>query len=112
MSGASSQLALHFADGSTVTRRAIFLNTTLHLASRLPVELGCELDGSSRLVVGANWETTVPGVYAAGDIATPRKQVVVAAASGAEAAMALNGALVREDFEGEWSGPAVSRGAI
>jgi len=106
VSGTSSQLALHFADCSTVMRRAIFVNTTLHPASRLPVELGCKLDGPSRLVVGANWETTVPGVYAAGDVAAPRKQAVVAAASGAEAAMALNGALVREDFEGESSGYA------
>jgi NADPH-dependent glutamate synthase beta subunit-like oxidoreductase len=44
-----------------------------------------------------NWRTTVPGVYAAGDLAIPKRQVAIAAASGVEAAMALNEDLVRDD---------------
>lgn len=111
VSGASPRLVLHFADGTSVERSAIFLKSALSLASRWPLELGCELDAPGRLKVNANWQTTVPGVYAAGDIAAPKAFVAVAAASGAQAAVALDGDLAQEDFGGEWSGPLCSREA-
>ena len=111
VSGASPRLVLHFADGSSVVRSAIFLKPALGLASRLPLDLGCQLDAPGRLQVNASWRTTVPGVYAAGDIATPKSFVAVAAASGAQAAVALDGELAQEDFGGEWSGPLCSREA-
>jgi thioredoxin reductase len=41
----------------------------------------------------------VPGAYAAGDIAAPKDQVIVAAASGAQAAIAINGDLVQANWE-------------
>jgi hypothetical protein len=40
VSGDSPRLALHFEDGSTVERAAIYVKTVLGLASPLPVELG------------------------------------------------------------------------
>lgn len=46
----------------------------------------------------ATRETTVPGVYAAGDAGNaPAQSVVLAAASGANAAYFLNHALAMED---------------
>lgn len=111
VSGTSPRLVLHFADGSSVVRSAIFLKPALALASGLPLELGCRLDAPGRLQVDASWRTTVPGVYAAGDIAAPKGFVTVAAASGAQAAVALDGELAQEDFGGEWSGPLCSREA-
>lgn len=57
------------------------------------------IGGAARLVVTPNWETTVPGVYAAGDIAALKDQVTIAAASGAHAAIALNNDLLQEDFQ-------------
>jgi thioredoxin reductase len=90
------QLVLHFADGSTETRSALFLSAPVRIASRLPQELGCEFDGPGRLLL-KDWRTTVPGVYAAGDLAIAKRQVATAAASGVEAAMALNEDLVRDD---------------
>ncbi len=98
VSGAAPAITLHFDDGSTLVRRALFMSVPKCLTSTLPVELGCALVDERRLQVDANWETTVSGVYAAGDMAALRDQVAIAAASGAEAAMALNGSLVREDF--------------
>jgi thioredoxin reductase len=80
-------------------RAAIFVRTTLRLPSDLPAQLGCDLDSSHGLVVGPSWETTAKGVYAAGDMAAPKDQLIVAAASGAQAAMAINGDLVREDWQ-------------
>jgi thioredoxin reductase len=109
VSGASPRLVLRFADGSSVVRSAVFVKPALDLASRLPLDLGCRLDAPGRLQVDASWRTTVPGVYAAGDIAAPKSFVAVAAASGAQAAVALHGELAQEDFGGEWSGPLCSR---
>ena len=41
--------------------------------------------------------TSVPGVWAAGNVANPRAQVITAAGEGSAAAIALNAALVQED---------------
>ena len=41
--------------------------------------------------------TSVPGLYAAGNVADPMAQVLVAAAQGLAAAGAINGDLVAED---------------
>jgi thioredoxin reductase len=46
------------------------------------------------------WATSVPDVFAAGDIAAAKKQVVIAVDSGAEAAMALHEDLSRHDSGG------------
>ena len=51
-----------------------------------------------QVAVEAANRTSVPGVYAAGDAASPFQQVVVAAASGALAAIMLNRDLAQEDF--------------
>lgn len=48
-------------------------------------------------------ETSVPGVYVAGDAGSPLQQIVSAAASGASAAAFLNHALSDEDAEAEIS---------
>ncbi len=50
-----------------------------------------ELNANGEILAGANGETNVPGVYAAGDVTQVRfKQIIIAAAQGAEAALALN----------------------
>jgi thioredoxin reductase len=98
-------VALSFADGRVIKRGALFMKSNLRLASDLPARLGCRLNGLARIVVNESWETSVAGVYAAGDIAADKKFVAVAAASGAEAAIAIDGVLAQEDFGGEWSAP-------
>jgi thioredoxin reductase len=110
VSGATPELTIRFAEGSQLSRAAIFVRTTLRLTSDLPVQLGCKLSAPHALVVGPSWETTAPCVYAAGDMAAPKDQVIVAAASGAQAAMAINGDLVREDFAGLVNGQALPSG--
>lgn len=87
-----------FADGSAETRRALFLRPAQVLSSDLPIQLGCELTEAGHIRVGADRQTSIPGVYAAGDATTPLQQIVVAAASGAEAAMMLNRDLIRADL--------------
>jgi thioredoxin reductase len=102
---AGRAIVLGFADGAVIERSALFMKSAPRLASDLPRALGCSPDSPARVAVNANWETSVPGVYAAGDIAADKKFVAVAAASGAEAAVAIDGALAQENFGGPWSGP-------
>ncbi|NJO32301.1 MAG: NAD(P)/FAD-dependent oxidoreductase [Rhodospirillales bacterium] len=98
VSGDAPDLRVLFADGSELSRAALFVRTILKDAGDLPARLGCEPDTPYGLVVGPNWQTSIAGVYAAGDIAAPKDQVIVAAASGAQAAIAINGDLVQADW--------------
>ena len=83
------------ADGRVEQRSALFVRPTQELASDLPQRIGCELTEAGHIRVGSDLQTSVPGVYAAGDATTPLQQIVVAAASGAQAAMMINRDLVR-----------------
>jgi thioredoxin reductase len=87
-----------FDDGHVEARRALFLRPPQSIASDLAAQIRCELTDDGHVRVGADHQSTVPGVYAAGDATTPMQQLVVAAAAGAAAAIKLNGDLVGEDF--------------
>ena len=96
--GALERIA--FSDGGSVARRAMFLRPAQRPSSDLAVRLGCETTETG-LIRADEWGlTSVPGVYAAGDLVTPMQQVIRAAASGATAAIMLNHSLLAEDFEG------------
>ncbi|GGS04054.1 pyridine nucleotide-disulfide oxidoreductase [Deinococcus sedimenti] len=94
--------AVTFQDGSHLDRDALFITPGQAQRSRLPDQLGCArtdhgpLAGVLLAVTAATGQTSVPGVYAAGDM-IGEQQVVLAAASGARAAAALNAALCTED---------------
>ena len=48
------------------------------------------MDGAGYIVANEDCETSVPGIYAAGDIRTkPLKQIITAAADGANAITAV-----------------------
>ncbi|MCC7208478.1 MAG: hypothetical protein IT323_14315, partial [Anaerolineae bacterium] len=48
--------------------------------------------------VDSRGRTSVPGVYAAGDLSSPNRSVALAVAQGAAAAYGLNADLADEDF--------------
>lgn len=87
-----------FSDGSSLARDAMFIRSTPRGRSDLAAQVGCGLTDHGLIDVTSERETSVPGVYAAGDAATRFHQIVVAAASGAEAAIMINRALAMEDF--------------
>ena len=87
-----------FADGHVESRRALFLRPAQVIASDLAQQIGCEQTEAGLIRIGSDHQTSLPGVYAAGDATTPVQQIVVAAASGAQAAMMLNRDLVVADF--------------
>ncbi len=84
-----------FQDGESLECDSLFFNLGTVLASNLYEMLGCKLDDDSGLVrVDKEQQTSIPGVYAAGDI-TPNSQLaVVAAAEGAMAAIHLHQSLI------------------
>ena len=69
---------------------------------RIP-ETGCfpkelQMDGQGYVLAGESTQTNLPGVFAAGDVrAKPMRQIVTAAADGANAAFAVEEYLRRED---------------
>ena len=52
--------------------------------------------------------TAVPGVWVAGNVADPRAQVIVAAAAGLDAAVALNADLIAEDVRLAVAAPSLA----
>ena len=65
-------------------------------ADDLGAQLGCKRDDMGRLVIDERNHTSVRNVYAAGDIAPGPQMAIVAAASGAIAALAIHASLLPE----------------
>jgi thioredoxin reductase len=63
--------------------------------------LGCELLEDGLVRVDAVGQTTVPGVWAAGNAANARAQVISAAGEGAAVAIAINTTLINQDVAAE-----------
>ena len=86
---------VRFTDGEPLDCDALFFNLGTEPASNLHEMLGCKLDESCGLIwVDQTRQTSVEGVYAAGDI-TPNSQLaVVAAAEGAMAAIHIHDSLI------------------
>jgi thioredoxin reductase len=90
MEGADGRLArIPFASGGPLQRRAAFLHPPTQQRSDLPRQLGCSLLEDGSVSVGDFRQTSVAGVFAAGDMArrptmpVPGSQIVIAAAGGA-----------------------------
>jgi thioredoxin reductase len=89
---------VRFEDGSALDCDALFFNLGAEMSGELHAMLGCRLDEECGLVaVDDEQQTSVRGVYAAGDM-TPNSQLaVVAAAEGAMAAIHIHKSLIPEE---------------
>ena len=83
--------------GQVVPRTAVFVRPAFVPNSDLLVGLGCATDDNGWVVADGVGQTSVPGVWVAGNAANPRAQVVTAAGEGSAAAIAINNNLVEED---------------
>ncbi|MFJ8435200.1 NAD(P)/FAD-dependent oxidoreductase [Kitasatospora sp. NPDC094019] len=90
---------VELADGAVVPCEALFLVPRFEPRDTLLSGLGCERDAQGRIGTDREGRTGVPGVWAVGNVADPRAQVVTAAGAGSAAAVALNHDLVDEDVE-------------
>jgi thioredoxin reductase len=84
-------------DGRVVPRAAVFVRPRFVPNNDVLVALGCAMDDDGWVVTDPGGRTSVPGVWAAGNVANPRAQVITAAGEGSAAAIALNGDLVEHD---------------
>lgn len=83
-------------DGTEIPCTGIFFKSELEPGTDLPQTLGCRLTDMGVIEVDEFGKSSVPGVYAAGDVSTLMHQAIAAAASGAKAAAAINGELNQE----------------
>jgi thioredoxin reductase len=90
--------AVQFADGGELPRDGLLVPAPLEQRSSLAADLGAELTERGAVDADAFGQTTVPGLYAAGDVASPMPQVSGAIADGSRAAAAINDSLVAERY--------------
>jgi thioredoxin reductase len=85
-------------DGRTVERAALFIRPVMRpCLDGLLRHLDCQTDDLGFVLVDAVGRTSVSGVWAAGNAANPRAQVITAAGEGSAAAISINADLVEED---------------
>lgn len=87
---------LRFTDGTDHVLDAVFSRVAFRQHSDLAQRLGCKIDEPGYISVSAFGETSIPGVYAAGDNSSPMRQVLVAATKGNLAGVMINRTLIEE----------------
>jgi len=91
--------AVRLGDGRVVPLAAVFTAPTTHLAGTLAEELGCVVEEGPvgpYIKVDDRNQTTVPGVFAAGDAARPMQNATMASAAGVMAGLGAYQSLVAE----------------
>lgn len=83
-------------DGGEMELDAIFFHIASGPGSTLAADLGCRADEEGILEIDRNHQTTVPGVYAAGDITPGSRLAIRAAAEGVRAALGIHKSLIVE----------------
>jgi thioredoxin reductase len=81
---------VHLEDGTELSCEALFFTSELPQKSPLAQSLGCELDDGGSVVCRQHAATGVPGLYVAGNVRGGVHLAIMAAAEGAEAAIAIN----------------------
>lgn len=95
--------AVLFADGSRLPRRGLLVAAGMRQRDRLAEQLGVELAGpgpaaEDPLGVDPLCRTSIPGVFAAGDLTGEMPQVAAAIAAGSRAAAAVVQSLAADDY--------------
>jgi len=94
--GTSGLEAIELADGRAVPRDALFVHPPQRQID-LVGTLGLALDDDGYVAIDPmKRETSVPGIYAAGDLTTRGQAAILAAAAGMQAAAAINVELTME----------------
>ena len=91
--------AVKLADGRIINMGGLYVAPKTLMASPLAERLGCEfMEGPMGAVVVTDdfKQTTVEGVFAAGDIANPMQNATFASASGVMAGIGAHKQLIKE----------------
>jgi thioredoxin reductase len=94
--------AVEFTDGPPIARRGVLVAASLHQRSTLAAQLGVAVlppgVAVDAIEVDPFHRTSVPGVFAAGDLSAAMPQVAAAIAAGSMAATAVVQSLLADDF--------------
>jgi thioredoxin reductase len=95
--------AVEFAEGPPLARRGVLVAASLRQSSTLAAQLGVAVLPPSPVIVDGIevdpfYRTSVPGVFAAGDVSAAIPQVAGAVAAGSMAATAAVQSLLADDF--------------
>jgi thioredoxin reductase len=90
--------AVRFVDGTKLACEALFVRPKTTHRTPFAHDLGCKINENNVVQVDLRGRTSVEGVYAAGDIASPMRSVAIAVAQGAAAGYGINAELVERDF--------------
>ncbi len=85
-------------DGSKHALEAAYIRVPFKQHSDIPQQLGCVIDEQGYIQVTELQQTTVPGVYAAGDNSNKFRGVSMAVAAGTKAGAMINKELTDEAF--------------
>lgn len=93
-----SMTALIFADGTKENFGAAYAAIPFEQHCKIPEMLGCELTEQGYIKVDMFQKTTVPGIYACGDNASPMRSVANAVATGSLVGAMVNNEMTEEEF--------------
>jgi thioredoxin reductase len=97
--------AIELSNGTRVACELLFAHPPQHQVDMVRA-LGVALDGEGFVQVDPmSRQTSVPGVFAAGDLTTRMQAAIAAAASGMQAAAMINVELMMSAASGEAPGP-------
>ncbi|NVK72638.1 MAG: NAD(P)/FAD-dependent oxidoreductase [Oceanospirillaceae bacterium] len=91
--------SVYLADGHTIRLAALFVGPKTHMASPFAEQLGCEFEeGPLGLVIKTDpfKQTSVEGIFAAGDMGNPMQNATLASASGVMAGVGAHQSLMRD----------------
>ncbi|MBC6991284.1 NAD(P)/FAD-dependent oxidoreductase [Hymenobacter sp. BT491] len=86
-----------FETGEPLARHALFVHPHQHQRTQFAEHLGCRITGKGAIWIDKKQQTSLPGLYAAGDNTSGLQQALLAAAEGAKAAININETLTREE---------------
>ena len=89
--------AIRFVDGSSIPATALFFSVGSKQCSDLAVQMKCEKTAKGVLRLNRLQQTSVRGLYVAGDMARDVQLSIIAAAEGAKAGVAIQLALNKEE---------------
>jgi len=79
-----------FGGQDTIPLQGVFIEIGAIPATEIPKQIGCEVDEKGFLKVGADQQTTVPGVFGAGDITNASNYFAQFATAAGEGSVAAN----------------------
>jgi thioredoxin reductase len=88
---------VELGEGSAVPLDGLFFHYGTEPACEIGESIGCDSEGRTTLLLDRSQETSVPGIYGAGDLAGPPYLTISAAAGGTRVALSIHRSLIPPD---------------